>query len=140
MVTCMSFSASANVAGVTTGPEPAPVPNVGGAPGVAGGVGEGVCDSALSGERKAAVATSTPSGARIRNWRRVFIGEEAYSAQRSQARWITLSAPRVVFDLVSSLPQNLSFTPGFSRVEWRRCGLGNRLNGFYEMLRCVTHG
>src|SRR5438876_11161620 len=34
MVTCISFSASANVAGVTGGPAPAPVPNVGGAPGV----------------------------------------------------------------------------------------------------------
>ena len=34
IVTCISFSASANVAGVTAGPEPAPVPNVGGAPGV----------------------------------------------------------------------------------------------------------
>ena len=33
MVTCISFSASANVEGVTAGPEPAPVPNVGGAPG-----------------------------------------------------------------------------------------------------------
>ena len=35
IVTCISFSASANVAGVTAGPEPARVPNVGGAPGVA---------------------------------------------------------------------------------------------------------
>src|SRR5439155_18189220 len=36
MVTCISFSASANVAGVTGGPAPAPVPNVGGRTGVRG--------------------------------------------------------------------------------------------------------
>ena len=41
IVTCISFSASAKVAGVNAGPEPAPVPNVGGAPGVAGGAGAG---------------------------------------------------------------------------------------------------
>src|SRR5579872_35834 len=33
IVTCTSFSASANVAGVTSGPTPAAFPNVGGAPG-----------------------------------------------------------------------------------------------------------
>src|SRR5581483_3730738 len=36
IVTCTSFSASANVADVTTGPEPVPVPNVGGAPATGG--------------------------------------------------------------------------------------------------------
>src|SRR5262249_10632103 len=40
IVTCVSFSASAKVAGVTSGPEPVPVPNVGGAPAVAGPDGE----------------------------------------------------------------------------------------------------
>src|SRR3954465_1095653 len=36
IVTCISFSASAKVSGVTAGPDPAPGPNVGGAPGVDG--------------------------------------------------------------------------------------------------------
>src|SRR5262249_54298277 len=70
IVTCISFSASANVAGVTSGPDPAPVPNVGGAPGVAGVDCEaGAGDSPL----QAAAAMRNPSGARIRNWRRVFM-------------------------------------------------------------------
>ena len=68
IVTCISRSASANVAGVTSGPDPVPVPNVGGAPGVTG-----VCEFVGGVLRQAAAATSTPSGARIRNWRRVFI-------------------------------------------------------------------
>ena len=38
IVTCASFSASANVAGDTGGPDTGAVPNVGGAPGVGGGV------------------------------------------------------------------------------------------------------
>jgi hypothetical protein len=70
IVTCMSFSASANVAGVTSGPEPAPVPNVGGAPGVAGAD----CDPGDGAStRQAAAVTRKPSGARMRNWRRVFM-------------------------------------------------------------------
>src|SRR3954464_13666319 len=36
MVTCASFSASANVDGETAGPETGPAPNGGGAPGVTG--------------------------------------------------------------------------------------------------------
>ena len=65
----MSFSASANVAGETAGPEPAPVPNVGGAPGVSG------VDCELDGPDllRQEAATSTAMGAVIRNWRRVFI-------------------------------------------------------------------
>ena len=64
IVTCISFSASANVAGVTGGPAPAPVPHVGGAPAVVDVdcelfVGESV--------RQAVAATSKPSGARIKN-------------------------------------------------------------------------
>src|SRR5437868_4459181 len=47
IVTCISFSASANVAGVTTGPEPGPVPNVGGAPGVAAVDWDGGAGAAL---------------------------------------------------------------------------------------------
>ena len=39
IVTCASFSASANVEADTAGPEAGDVPKVGGAPGVAGGVG-----------------------------------------------------------------------------------------------------
>src|SRR2546428_5608264 len=71
IVTCISFSASAKVAGVTTGPAPAPVPNVGGAPGGTG-VDWEINDCDLL--RQAAAATSMASGARTRNWRRVFIG------------------------------------------------------------------
>src|SRR6185369_13963347 len=79
IVTRASFSASANVAGVTTGPAPAPVPNVGGAPGVdgVGAAGGGAVDCVAGGGGvsllHAAAATSTPSGARIRNCRRVFM-------------------------------------------------------------------
>src|SRR4249919_157246 len=80
MVTCMSFSASANVAGVTAGPEPAPVPNVGGAPavpdaGVDCDAGAGVpCPEPVEGSLlHAAAVTRKPSGAWIRNWRRVFM-------------------------------------------------------------------
>jgi hypothetical protein len=78
IVTCASFSASTNVAGVTGGPDNGPVPNVGGAPGVFGdgadplaaaGAGAGGCDS----DRQAAAALSTPIGAVIRNFRRVFM-------------------------------------------------------------------
>jgi len=47
------------------------VPNVGGAPAVVGVDDESVCGGAL---RHALTATSALSGARIRNWRRVFIG------------------------------------------------------------------
>jgi hypothetical protein len=82
MVTCTSFSASANVAGLTAGPDPAPVPNVGGAPGVAGvpGAAGDDCEIAGSGSlRHALAATRTPSGAVIKNCRRVFMGQEAYS-------------------------------------------------------------
>jgi len=46
IVTCASFSASANVAADTGGPDTGPVPNVGGAPGVVG-VGGGALDVAL---------------------------------------------------------------------------------------------
>src|SRR5262249_6643044 len=70
IVTCISLSASANVCAVTSGPEPAPVPNVGGAPAVVG------VDGALFGVaelRQALAATRALSGALIRNWRRVFI-------------------------------------------------------------------
>src|SRR5215475_13240289 len=70
IVTCISLSASANVCDVTSGPEPAPVPNVGGAPAVVG------VDGALFGVaelRQAPAATRALRGALIRNWRRVFI-------------------------------------------------------------------
>src|SRR5262245_2178976 len=70
IVTCISLSASANVAAVTSGPEPTPVPKVGGAPAVVGAdVGLFGCDAV----RHALAATSAPRGALIRNWRRVFI-------------------------------------------------------------------
>src|ERR1041384_6516884 len=73
IVTCISFSASANVSGETAGPLPAPVPTVGGAPG-----GAEVDDEFVDVEllRQAVAATRTAIGAWIRNWRRVFMGEE----------------------------------------------------------------
>src|SRR5262249_28334173 len=70
IVTCTSFSASANVAGVTTGPAAVPAPNVGGAPGV-GDVAGG--DEGCGWLRHAAAPTRNPSGAATRNWRRVFM-------------------------------------------------------------------
>src|SRR5919107_279592 len=84
IVTCINFSASAKVAGVTTGPAPLPVPNVGGAP--AGGAV--VCVLAGGGVvslRQAEAATSRPSGARRRNCRRVFIGRGDYSQPLTRA-------------------------------------------------------
>src|SRR5258707_777669 len=72
IVTCISFSASAKVSGDTGGPEPTPVPNVGGAPGAVGVD----CEPVGACLRQAAATTNTPSGARIRNWRRVFMAWE----------------------------------------------------------------
>src|SRR5215813_9720801 len=75
IVTCISLSASANVCAVTSGPEPAPVPKVGGAPAVVGvdEVSVGVAEL-----RHALAATNAPRGALIRNWRRVFILSVAF--------------------------------------------------------------
>ena len=70
MVICTSFSASANVSAVTGGPEPGPVPKVGGAPAVvdAGGLDAGAdCGAVGAASLHAAVATRNPSGALIRN-------------------------------------------------------------------------
>src|SRR5256885_1531762 len=86
MVTCMSFSASANVAGLTAGPEPIPVAKVGGAPGVDGGVVDWAAGCG-SPPRHAAAATSTPSGARIRNCRRVFMDRELTAVCRRTKRY-----------------------------------------------------
>src|SRR5215471_2183239 len=74
-VTCISFSASAKVPGETGGPAPAPVPQVGGAPAV-----DGVDCELLDGDssRQAVAAMRKPSGALMRNCRRVFIGSGAY--------------------------------------------------------------
>lgn len=60
IVTCISFSASANVAVLTGGPAPAPVPHVGGAPAVVGVDCELDVGDSL---RQAVAATSKPSGA-----------------------------------------------------------------------------
>ena len=66
--TCTSFSASANVAGDTSGPAAGAVLNAGGAPGVV------VCVPGFgSSPRHAASTPSRPMGAWIRNWRRVFM-------------------------------------------------------------------
>src|SRR5262249_43309316 len=71
--TCISFSASANVSAVTSGPTPAALPNVGGAPGVEG-VDEVDCEPGEGASTpQAAAVTRKLRGARMRNWRRVFI-------------------------------------------------------------------
>src|SRR5262245_46564569 len=57
IVTCINFSASSKVAGVTGGPAPGPVPKVGGAPGAVDDDCEFAVDCRL---RQAAAATSTP--------------------------------------------------------------------------------
>src|SRR6478672_11979737 len=69
IVTCISFSASANVAGVTAGPTGGAVLNAGGAPAVAG-VGAAVPDCVLEPLHAASVA-ARPSGASRRKVRRV---------------------------------------------------------------------
>jgi aminobenzoyl-glutamate utilization protein B len=72
IVTCASFSASANVVAVTSGPTGGAVLNATGAPGVAGwAAGDCVAPPSLS-PRHAAAAAARPSGARMRNCRRVF--------------------------------------------------------------------
>jgi hypothetical protein len=73
--TCASFSASANVAEFTGGPDVGPVPKVGGAPGV---VVAGGGDGDLSGDccpLQAAETPSKPAGAAIKNCLRVFISD-----------------------------------------------------------------
>ncbi len=64
IVTCINFSASAKVAGATSGPTGGEVPTVGGAPG--GGVSELAA-------RLAWLAARRPNGAVMRKRRRVFI-------------------------------------------------------------------
>src|SRR4051812_18534966 len=82
IVTCISFSASAKVCGETSGPLPAPVPNVGGAPGGADVDWEVDVDLL----RQAAVATSKASGACTRNWRRVFMAGDYPQIERISQR------------------------------------------------------
>jgi hypothetical protein len=70
MVTCASFSASANVDADTGGPVTGPVPKVGGAPGAADEVAGAADGGSL---RHATAAARAPSGAAIRNCLRVFM-------------------------------------------------------------------
>src|SRR5204863_8261431 len=76
IVTCISFSASANVAGVTSGPTGGALLSAGGAPGVSGVADFAVAPpvDACSSPRHAAIVTARPTGALRRNWRRVFMG------------------------------------------------------------------
>ena len=69
---CTSFSASAKVCCVTTGPVCGAVPNAVGAPGVDGVIGLPGWAVCASWPRHASAAASRPSGARMRNCRRVF--------------------------------------------------------------------
>ncbi len=76
METWASFSASAKVVGDTSGPASGADANVGGAPGV---LGDGAACPDGDGAsrvvpRQPAAAAIAPSGAVIRNFRRVFIG------------------------------------------------------------------
>jgi hypothetical protein len=71
MVTCASFSASAKVEDDTAGPAAGAAPNVGGAPGVAGGWLPAVAFCASP--PHATAAPRTLSGAVIRNCLRVFM-------------------------------------------------------------------
>ena len=85
IATCINFSASAKVAGETAGPETGPVPNVGGAPAVAGVD----CDAAGGApSRHATAVVRNPSGALIKNWRRVFMAICGSAYRRaSSAAW-----------------------------------------------------
>ena len=88
IVTCSSFSASAKVAGVTSGPTGGAVLNAVGAPGVDW---LAVVDCGSS-PRQAASTPSSPMGAWMRNWRRVFMGHRKRSGVR---RGAAKSAARV---------------------------------------------
>src|SRR5439155_5158287 len=57
---CTNFSASANVAGATSGPTAGPVPNAGGAPGCC-------CSGACEKLGRAPAAANKPTDARFRN-------------------------------------------------------------------------
>src|SRR5207302_3257969 len=81
-------SASANVVGETGGPVTGPVPNVGGAPGVAGVVTGGAEGGAVfSPLRHATAAPRTPSGAVMRNCLRVFMAPRIISAFAREASY-----------------------------------------------------
>src|SRR5262245_10208137 len=85
IVTCASFSASANVEAATGGPDAGDVPKVGGAPGV---VGSGVSPPVAGcPSRQATAAPTTPRGAVIRNCLRVFIGIILRDGVRVGSEW-----------------------------------------------------
>src|SRR5512138_3450088 len=85
IVTCISFSASANVVGETSGPTGGAVLKAGGAPGVSGGgvalPGDASCLEPLH----AAIVAARPSGALMRNCRRVFTGREIEEDGRAES-------------------------------------------------------
>src|SRR6185503_12436056 len=107
-VTCISFSASANVAVVTSGPAPVPVPKVGGAPGVAG-VPAGAASEAFRSPAHAAAETRMPSGALIRNWRLVFM-REWYDYSRAM-RTLLLATLTLLYLPPAQAP-GIPLTPG----------------------------
>ena len=90
IVTCASFSASANVDADTGGPDTGPVPKVGGAPGVDGDAADvdGVDGTAAGceSERQAADAAAKPSGAVIRNCLRVFMSKRILCCRATRAK------------------------------------------------------
>src|SRR5512140_1532907 len=68
--TCTSFSASAIVVGVISGPTAGPVPKAGGVPGGADGGGAGACAEAA----RARLAPARPRAESRRKRRRFFMG------------------------------------------------------------------
>jgi hypothetical protein len=95
IVTCISFSASANVAGDTGGPATGAVAKVGGAPGVVGGAAGaddgGVVTVVCGVSLRQAIAA--PSAAVIRNCLRVFIAvcDERFPSRSRRALGLVLA-------------------------------------------------
>ena len=73
--TCTSFSASANVAAVTSGPTEGPVPKAGGMPGGVGGEGGvgGACGWAAARAVATRAALARPRAVRLRKSRRAVV-------------------------------------------------------------------
>ncbi len=121
--TCTNFSASAKVFAVTSGPTCGAVPKAGGAPGggVPGGAvvaGVAVCASTVC---VATTAPSTPSGAWIRNWRRVFMAGPS-STSISSSSSITAGRKRTWFGSVTTARPQRETTWSWSNRDRGRHG------------------
>src|SRR3954454_6839053 len=137
-VTRASFSASANVAADTDGPDTGPVPKVGGAPAVVGAEpGAALCGS----ERQPAATAIAPIGAVIRNFRLVFIPLPCALCRVAD---ISLPQPlqclrqRLLFDSAITVPRVAR--EGELVVIALCCkGLGHRLVGHHPIVHVVSH-